>query len=62
MAFWNKDEPPNREEAIELLRACSGNPEKIKQWNDLCDRFEDWQPDLTDGDLTDANLASANLS
>ena len=51
---------PNPKEARELLRACDGNREHIKQWNAYRQKNRDWQPDVSHtGGLSD--LCGLNL-
>ena len=64
-----------REEALEFLRAASGDGKKIKEWNGYREKHPDWIPDLSDFDhpcdmqgfclwfidLHKANLRKANL-
>jgi len=40
MVLRDKDQPLDHDEAGALLRACSGDPEKIKESKDLRERFD----------------------
>lgn len=57
---------PTRQEALAMLRAAAGHPEKIKEWNECRAQHPDWKPDLSDNedraDLQGLELNGADLS